>query len=90
MAPGSADYDQLLDWLTHRPSNEVFQTALEAIRIGLSILPHEESEKRIETMIAACEEVAQSADWTDQLFQLDRISYSESAVIAAIRGRMAN
>src|SRR5690349_6147225 len=25
---GSADYRQLLDWLTHRPSNEIFQTAL--------------------------------------------------------------
>ena len=32
--PGSADYDQLLDWLAHRPSDEVFETALEAIRIG--------------------------------------------------------
>src|SRR5688572_26098891 len=30
VAPGSADYNQLLDWLAHRPSDEVFQTALEA------------------------------------------------------------
>src|SRR4030095_6519666 len=37
--PGSADYRQLLDWLAHRPSDEVFRTALEAIRIGLSVLP---------------------------------------------------
>src|SRR3569832_2827762 len=26
---GSADYHQLLDWLAHRPSDEVFRTALE-------------------------------------------------------------
>lgn len=86
--PGSADYHQLLDWLAHRPSDEVFRTALEAIRIGVSVLPPDESEQRIATMIKACEEVAQAADWIDQLFKLDRVSYSESAVIAAIRGHL--
>ena len=85
VAPGSADYRQLLDWLAHRPSDEVFQTALEAIRIGLSVLPPDESEQRIATMIKACADVAQAAGWIDQLFQLDGFSYAESAVIAAIR-----
>ena len=85
VAPGSADYHQLLDWLAHRPSDEVFRTALEAIRIGLSVLPPDEAEQRIATMIKACAEVAQAADWIDQLFRLDRVSYPESAVIAAIR-----
>src|SRR5215510_68456 len=50
VAPGSADYHELLDWLAHRPSDEVFRTALEAIEIGLSVLPPDESEKRIATM----------------------------------------
>ncbi len=86
--PGSADYDQLLDWLARRPSGEVFRTALEAIRIGLSVLPPDESEQRIATMIKACEDVAHAADWIDQLFHLDRVSYSESAVIAAIRSHL--
>jgi len=86
--PGSADYDQLLDWLAHRPSDEVFWTALEAIRIGLSVLPPGEAEQRIATMIKACEDVAQAADWIDELFHLDRVSYSESAVIAAIRSHL--
>jgi len=85
VASGSADYHQLLDWLAHRPSDEVFQTALEAIRIGLSVLPSDESEQRIAIMIKACEDVAQAAGWIDQLFHLDRFSYSESGVIAAIR-----
>jgi putative NIF3 family GTP cyclohydrolase 1 type 2 len=83
--PGSADYNQLLDWLAHRPSDEVFEAALEAIRIGLSVLTPDESEQRIATMIKACEDVAQAAGWIDQLFHLDRFSSSESAVIAAIR-----
>ena len=85
VSPGSADYRQLLDWLAHRPPDEVFHTALEAIRIGLSVLPPDESEKRIATMIKACEDVAQAAGWIDQLFHLDHFSYSESAAIAAIR-----
>jgi len=88
VVPGSADDHQLRDWLAHRPSNEVFQTALDAIRVGLSVLPPAESHQRIETMIKACEDVAQAADWIDQLFHLDRVSYSESAVIAAIRSHL--
>jgi len=86
--PESADYHQLLDWLAHRPSDELFRTALEAIRIGLSVLPPDESEQRIATMIKACADVAQAAGWIDQLFQLDRASDSESAVIAAIRSHL--
>ena len=85
VAPGSADYDQLLDWLAHRPSDELFHTALEAIRIGLSVLPPNEAEKRIDTMIKACEEVAQATEGIAQLFAMDGVSYAESAVIAAIR-----
>jgi hypothetical protein len=89
VAPGSADYRQLLDWLAHRPSDEVFQTALEAIRIGLSVLPPDESEKRIANMIKACEDVAQAAGGLAQLLRLDNVSYAESAVIAAIRRHLA-
>lgn len=83
--PGSADYDQLLDWLAHRPSDEVFRTALEAIRIGLAVLSPDESEQRIATIIKACEDVAQAAGVIDQLLNLDGPSYAESALIAEIR-----
>jgi hypothetical protein len=89
VAPGSADYRQLLDWLAHRPSDEVFRTALEAIRIGLSVLPPDEREQRIATLIKACEDVAQAAGWIAQLVHLDAVSHSESAVIAAIRRHLA-
>lgn len=85
VAAGAADYHQLLEWLDHRPSDELFRTALEAIRIGLSVLPPDESEKRIATMIKACEEVAQATEGIAQLFSMDGVSYAESAVIAAIR-----
>ena len=87
--PGSEDYRQLLDWLAHRPSNEVFRTALAAIRIGLSVLPPDESEQRIATIIKACEDVAQAAGGIAQLFNLDGVSYAESALIAEIRRHLA-
>ena len=86
---GSADYRQLLDWLAHRPSDEVFRTALEAIRIGLSILPPDESEQRIATIIKSCEDVAQAAGGIAQFFHLDGVSYAESALIAEIRRHLA-
>ena len=89
VVPGSADYRQLLDWLAHRPSDEVFRTALEAIRIGLSVLPPDESEKRIATIIKACEDVARAEGLIGELLQLDRVTNAESAVIAAIRRQLA-
>jgi hypothetical protein len=89
VAPGSADHRQLLDWLAHRPSDEVFRTALEAIRIGLSVLPPYEVEQRIATMIKACEEVAKAAGGIVGLLQLQGVSHEEGSVIAAIRRRLA-
>ena len=71
VATGSSDYCQLLLWLDHRPSDEVFRTALEAIRIGLSVLPPEEAQQRIATIIKACEDVARAAGWVAELLELD-------------------
>lgn len=88
--PGSADYDQLLDWLAHRPSDEVFRAALEAIRIGISVLPPDELEQRIATMTKACEEVAQAQGGIAQLLHLDGVSHAEKTVIAAIRRHLTN
>ncbi|HEU4794321.1 MAG TPA: hypothetical protein VFT02_01745 [Pyrinomonadaceae bacterium] len=89
VAPGSADYRQLLDWLTHRPSDEVFRTAIEAIRIGLSVLPPDESEQRIATITKGCEDVAHAAGWFEELLWMDGVSPAESEVIAAIRRHLA-
>lgn len=90
VVPGSADYLQLLDWLACRPSDEVLRTALEAIRIGLSVLPPDESEQRIATMIKACEDVAKAAGGLAGLLHLEGTSHAENAVIATIRHHLAN
>lgn len=89
VAPGSADERQLLEWLAHRPSDDVFETALEAIRIGLSVLPPDEMEQRVATMIKACEDVAEAGGGIAGRLKLQGASYAESAVIAAIRRHLA-
>ena len=89
VAPESADYRQLLDWLDHRPSAEIFRAALEAIRIGLSVLPPEEADQRIAIMIKSCEEVAQAQGGIAELLWLESVSYAESEVISAIRRHLA-
>ena len=85
VTPQSGDYRQLLNWLDHRPSDEIFHTALEAIRIGLSVLPPAEREERIATMINACESVAHSMGGISGLLKLESVAPDKVAVVAAIR-----
>ena len=42
VAPGSPSYAQLEEWLKERPSDELFDTAVEVIKAGFSVLPPEE------------------------------------------------
>ena len=85
---GSADHAQLLEWLKHRPSPEIIQSALEAIRIALSVLPRKEAEERISYMVNACEEVARSSGGMERLLRAGGVLSEERAVIAAIRSHI--
>jgi len=49
---------QLSDWLNVRPSEEVFDVALEVIKFGLAVLTRPEQQERIGRLIDACTEVA--------------------------------
>jgi hypothetical protein len=83
---GSADHRQLLEWLVHRPPEAVLRAALEAIRVGISVLPPDEGEQRIAAMVKACEEVAHAtAGGLSKLLQPRSISDDEQAVIDVIR-----
>lgn len=86
---GSADHRQLLDWLGHRPPEEVFRTAVEAIGVGLSVLPPGEAQERIAGIIKACEDVARASGGLSWWLQLEDVSAEEGAVIDAIRRRLA-
>ena len=58
---GSPAYNQLADWLQRRPSDAVFDTAVEVIHYGLDVLPPEEKEERIKRIVHACHEVAEAS-----------------------------
>jgi hypothetical protein len=59
VAPGSADMEQLIKWLAVRPPRALFDAALDAIKLGLSVLPRPEAEHRIRSIMDACKEVAE-------------------------------
>src|SRR5499426_3305042 len=44
---GSPAHAQLLNWLQERPSDDLFDTAMEGIRGGLALLPPEQREERL-------------------------------------------
>ena len=54
----SPPYQQILEWLAVRPSDEVFDTAVEILKYGFSVLPEDEREDRIKRIVEACHEVA--------------------------------
>jgi len=58
---GSPAYNQLADWLRVRPSDAVFDTAVEVIKYGLTVLPLQEKNERIERIVQACHEVAEAS-----------------------------
>lgn len=88
VVPGSTDYRQLLQWLEHRPADEILQAAVDAIRVGISVLPSDEAEHRVAAMIKACEEVAHAGGGVVDLLQLRSIASQEHAVITAIRAHL--
>lgn len=56
--PGSPAHSMLGEWLTNRPSEELFETALETIREGLSVLTPPEQDERVREIVWACKCVA--------------------------------
>jgi uncharacterized tellurite resistance protein B-like protein len=58
MESESPAHNQLVDWLRVRPSDAVFDTAVEVIKCGLDVLPPEEKNERITRIVHACQEVA--------------------------------
>lgn len=56
--PGSLPYEQLSEWLTHRPSEEFFEKTLGIIQTMLEALPPEEREAGKRNLVAYCKQVA--------------------------------
>jgi hypothetical protein len=83
---GSPAYKQLEDWLTKRPSDALFATALEAIKDGLAVLTEAERDERIKYIAEAAHKVAEASG--GGLFKLlglaTGVSHNETTVLDAI------
>jgi hypothetical protein len=88
----SPAYAQLGEWLKVKPSEALFDTAIEAIKYGFGVLPPKEVEERIERLISACQEVAAaSGNVVVQMMGLglgSNVSSAEAAMIHAIAGKL--
>jgi len=59
--PGSPAHAQLEEWLKARPSDALFDTAIEVIKYGFTVLPPAEQKERIKAIVDACQEVASAS-----------------------------
>ncbi len=82
---GSPAHTQLLKWLQERPSDALFDTAMEVIRGGLALLPPEQREERLKRIVHACHEVAEASGGLAKILGLGSgVSGEEGALLEAI------
>ena len=91
IAKGSPSHDQLRAWLETRPSNELFETAVTAIRVGLSVMPEDERAERIKGLAELCRQVAASSGGlARELGLTSGIDEEERAILEAITKRLTS
>jgi hypothetical protein len=82
---GSPAHTQLLKWLQERPSDALFDTAMEVIRGGLALLPPGQREERLKHIVQACHEVAEASGGLAKMLGLGSgVSGEEEALLEAI------
>ena len=86
MAAGTPPHACVLEWLRKRPSDAVFDAAVDVIRVGISVLPEVEREQRVATFEESFRRVAEaSGGGIRRALGLRRaVSTKEEAVIAKI------
>jgi hypothetical protein len=86
----SPAYAQILDWLGSRPSDALFDTAVEVIKSGFAVLPLAEREERIKRVVNACREVAEaSGSEIARLLGLgDGVSRTEASMLDTINNKL--
>ena len=81
----SPAHAQLVEWLRVRPADELFDTAMEAIKAGLSVLPPEERADRVKRIVEACRQVAAASGGLSRLLGLGTgVSGEEESILDAI------
>jgi hypothetical protein len=88
---GSPAQAKLLEWLARRPSDELFETSEQCLRMGLSLLPEWERKERITQIVASLRRVA-AVSGSNKLARflglVSAVSHEEEDVLAAITARL--
>jgi len=88
---GSAAHQQLVAWFGERPSAEVFDAAVLAIKAGISVLPEPERVERIAAMVAMCHRVAGASGGLARFLGLSSgVAHEEEQVLASIGARLGD
>jgi hypothetical protein len=86
---GSPADVQLREWLGKRPADAVFDTAMEVIKAGLSVLPSDLREERVRRIVDACHEVAESSGGLARVLGLGSgASHKEETLLDTITARL--
>ena len=81
----SPAYRQLQRWLRTRPADAIFDSAIEAIKTGLSVLTPAERADRVKGIVDACREVASASGGLGRLLGLGTgVSSEEEAILDAM------
>ena len=90
LTAGMPAHDKLLEWLRQRPSDELFETAAEVMRVGFAVLPPEERDERIRILVAGCRRVAAASGGglARLLGVSDGVSGEENTVLDAIATKL--
>ena len=90
LTEGMPAYAKLLEWLKQRPSDALFETAMEVMRVGFSVLPAQERDERIQDLVAGCRRVAAASGGglAKLLGMRDGVSGEESDILDAIATKL--
>jgi len=85
---GTSSYEQLSDWLQHRPSHEFSRKALGAIQSILEAMPFEEQQTNKQLLTSRCKQVAGASGGVLGLGS--KVSYAEWEVMKEIARELAS
>jgi hypothetical protein len=89
LVAGMPAHDKVLEWLRQRPSDALFETALEVMRVGFSVLPAAEREERIKGLVESCRKIASaSGEGLARLIGMGDVSGDEDRVLDAIATKL--
>jgi hypothetical protein len=89
ITPGTPPHAKLLEWLERRPSDALFETAMEVMRVGFSVVPPQERDERIRGLVDACRRIAEaSGGGLARLLGMSSVSGEEDAVLDAISAKL--